>query len=232
MSGVPDARLPSFIDEDDRKSVVLDDFRLDFTWTGDRWTHAIDLREGERWTRLAASLEAGEVPEPARVMSPSYQQFHWHEDDLGGRAMLIGQSGPHHFSAVFALRGIKGREVVLVVEVADRCLSPIEALACTFLVDLPSGNLKEADPSAILWTLDGPAGKLKLESVDRSQLALAEAGRTRDSGSGERPCRSRPFDSTICLSVAVDTRRLLRPHDPGSHLGNFDGEFNGYSQER
>lgn len=176
MSGPAVARIPRFLDEDDRKSVVLDDFRLEFGWTGDRWAHAIAVRGGEDWVRIAASLEAGETPDPARVMSPSFQQFHWDEHEGVGRAMMVGQSGPHHFSAVFSIRSMESG-VSLKVEVADRCLSPMEALASTFLMELASSDLKEADASAILWELDRSRGLLKMESVEHCQLALAEAGR-------------------------------------------------------
>jgi hypothetical protein len=170
------SRTPAILDEDDRKSVVLDEFRLAFSWSGDRWTHSVELRNGETWLPVAGSLEAGESPDPARVISPSYQQFHWHEDESGGQAMLLGQSGPHHFSAVFTFRADHGGCLVA-VEVADRCLSPVEALASTFLVDLPSGTLKDADPTSINWKLEQPLGSLDLKALGRTRLGLAEAGR-------------------------------------------------------
>jgi hypothetical protein len=90
--------------------------------------------------------------------------------------MLVGQSGPHHFSAVFSFRIEPGSSAVT-VEVADRCLAPLQALASTFLVDLPSGNLADAGPSKVLWSLASPPGTLALAAGDGSQIALAEAGR-------------------------------------------------------
>ncbi len=90
--------------------------------------------------------------------------------------MLVGQSGPHHFSAVFAF-GIEPNAAVMTVEVADRCLSPVEALASTYLVDLPSGHLQDASNAEILWSLERPDATLALAAGSGSQLALAEAGR-------------------------------------------------------
>lgn len=176
MSGPAASRLPVNLDEDDRKLVVLNEFRLAFSWSEDRWTHSLELRNGQAWRPVASSLEAGGSPDPTRVVSPSYQQFHWHEDGSGGQAMLVGQSGPHHFSAVFTFR-MDQSGCLVSADVADRCLSPVEALACTFLVDLPSGNLKDADGSAILWSIASPRGTLALQAGEGTRLALAEAGR-------------------------------------------------------
>lgn len=160
---------PRLDDEDDRKSVVLSGLRVEFLWVEDRWSHALKVGEDRR---IVLSVEGGD--DPSRVVSPAYQQFHWHED--GGEAMLIGQSGPHTFSAVFRLSASEAG-AVLSVDLADRCREPVNALACTYVADLNSGNLDSADSASIVWSLGEPAGRLSLDSEGSTTLSLAEAGR-------------------------------------------------------
>ena len=176
MSAAPDDR-PRLLDEGDRKSVALAGFRLDFAWSGDRWAHALRVRCADGWSLLASTVEGGiHGDDPARVVSPAYQQFHWQEED-GGLAMLLGQSGPHHFSAVVAVRR-EGDRVVIAVDLADRCRAAVEALACTYTVEAPPALLLEAGPDRAAWGQDGGAG-LTFEAVAPSRVALAEAGRSR-----------------------------------------------------
>src|SRR4051794_35617311 len=76
--------------------------RIGFQWTGDRWAHSIWIRTGGDWIRVASSLEHDPSPSsPGRVGCPAYQQFHYQEGASGAVAMLVGQAGPHHFSASF-----------------------------------------------------------------------------------------------------------------------------------
>jgi hypothetical protein len=91
--------------------------------------------------------------------------------------MLIGQSGSHHYSAVFAAtRG--GDEARLHVELADRCRTPVVSLAATYLVELDSGHLVDAGPGTATWSggsLGG--GRLVFLTDPPAGVALAEAGR-------------------------------------------------------
>ncbi len=75
-----------------------------------------------------------------RIINPTYQQIHLDRDAKGGvRAMLVGQAGPHHFSAVFHVHEDAGGATID-VDVADRCLRPIHALAATYAVDASHGQ--------------------------------------------------------------------------------------------
>lgn len=157
-------------------AIVLSGFRLAFAWTGDRWTHWIELGDVPR--RAASAVEGGEADDPARVVSPAYQQLHFQAGGPGepALALLVGQSGRHHFSAAFAVKEMGGEAVEVVVDVADRCREPIEALACTYRVDLPSGDLVAADPVRAEWSISG--GRLAFEAMPPGRIGLAEAGRS------------------------------------------------------
>ena len=69
--------------------------------------------------------------------------------------------------------------LMLDVDVADRCRSPVENLAATYTVRLDSGKLADAGPEAITWDNVGAGvGRLEIEAVAPSTLVLAEAGRS------------------------------------------------------
>lgn len=172
-----------FVDKDDRKILATPGVRLVFEWQGDRWTHALEvadeakLTKAERerryldfwaepereassvsWLRVADSIE-DTGRDPRRVVSPVYQQFHWQED-AGGRAFLLGQSGPHHFSAVFSSASTAHYRID--ADIADRCREPIEALASTYQITPLAGELVEAETNQAEWS-----------HPDRGRLALA-----------------------------------------------------------
>lgn len=132
----------------------------------DRWTHAILVDSAP----IAAATEV-DAAEPSRVVSPTYQEVRLHGTDS---ALLMGQAGPHHFSAVFRLVGTAGG-ATLEVDVADRCRRPVEFLAATYLVERTSSDLIDAGPMAIEWGVD--RGQLRLEAAGAGRVGLAEAGR-------------------------------------------------------
>ncbi|HEV3168655.1 MAG TPA: hypothetical protein VGZ22_31910 [Isosphaeraceae bacterium] len=168
-------RTPSAIAQfeatEDRRAIVTPALRLVFRWTEDRWTHEIQVRRDDGWFTLAESIEADrDRDDPARVVSPAYQQFHHQQDDAGIQAMLLGQSGPHHFSAVFSVKEVEdGTEVC--VDLADRCRAEIEALACTYQVRATSSELAEADPERVVWR---PEWAQAHDDLQRSQATHPE----------------------------------------------------------
>jgi hypothetical protein len=157
----------------DCRSIVTPTLRLAFRWVDDRWVHSIE--PGRMGAPIARTIEGDPArDDPARVVSPAYQQLEFQATGLGLQALLVGQSGPHHFSAVFSVEESKGGTVIE-ADVADRCRTPIDVLACTYWVDARSGDLLDADSTRIQWSL--PAGRLDFEVTPPGSAHLSEAGR-------------------------------------------------------
>jgi hypothetical protein len=157
--------------------------RIAFARMGARWTHALVL-PGEDGLEVARAVESDtDRDHPGRVVSPVYQDIQRHEGAHGqGLCLLLtGTFRKHHFSAAIHLGIDPDQPAALMVDVdvADRCRSPVENLAATYTVMLDSGKLAGAAPEAITWDNVGPgAGRLELVAAAPSLLVLAEAGRS------------------------------------------------------
>ncbi|HWE36286.1 MAG TPA: hypothetical protein VG406_06910 [Isosphaeraceae bacterium] len=148
---------------------------VEFHRLGDRWTHDVAVGPRGAPAVVAVAVEAdAERDGPTRVVSPTYQELDFERGADRVGALLLGQAGPHHFSAVFAVWEDPG-QVGVVVDVADRCRVPVESLACTYRLDLPAAALRSADPGAIAWDL--PGGRLEFMAKEPARVAVAEAGR-------------------------------------------------------
>jgi hypothetical protein len=160
--------------------IIAPGLELSFRWDGDRWSHALGV--GPDAVRVAESVEADAPAEsPGRVVSPAYQQIDFRGDALDATVLLVGQSGPHHFSASFRVAEEPGR-VTVEVDVADRVRGVEPLLACTYRVDLPMWALIDAGPSCVVWAPpSGGPGRLFASALglpdQPTTLALAEAGR-------------------------------------------------------
>jgi hypothetical protein len=94
--------------------------------------------------------------------------------------LLTGLYFSHHFSAAvtFSTDPHLPAGDSLEFDVADRCRSPVESLAATYLVGLDSGALEAADRGRIAWCVGPPnPGRLELVAGPQAALTLAEAGR-------------------------------------------------------
>jgi hypothetical protein len=166
------------VDTGNVRWVQTNRLRLIFHWNGDRWEHRIEYFDGNLIRRpFALSVEGDpERDDPTRVISPAYQQIQF---QAAGpkitQVLLVGQSGPHHFSAVFAMEETDFEQVSIKVDVADRCRGPVDALASTYNVAATSSNLVGADPTLAAW--DFGSDRLTFSSVPPAQIVLAEAGR-------------------------------------------------------
>ncbi len=170
--------MPELHEDGDSQVFVGGEIRLAFRWTGERWVHSIEhWKVGETVGRvLALSFEGDSLPkDPARVISPVYQQIHFQGEGPQRQALLVGQSGPHHFSAVFTFEERVGGDVSIDVDVADRCRGIVDSLAATYTVDARSDELLDADQSVAVW--DFEPGRLTFAVVSEAQCSLVEAGR-------------------------------------------------------
>jgi hypothetical protein len=152
-----------------------------------------------RYGKIARTVESdASRDDPARVVSPVFQDLQNHAVESGLCALLTGQATPHHFSGVVTAHR-EGPCYVIDVDIADRCRTPIEFLAATYLVDLGSSDLIDADAERIVW--GGPAlgeGRLEFSSNGLDVVALAEAGR--------RACR---VQALARLDPTTHTQRLF-----------------------
>jgi hypothetical protein len=169
----------SWTERDDRAVMSSPGYQVTFVRTGGRWTHRLELDGIE----VVVAVESDpERDDPARVISPVYQEVQHHDilNAPGLCALMTGQFAQHHFSAAVSLsRDVEQPDrLVLDIDVADRCRAPVESLAATYLVRLDSGALVDAGPQMIVWNPAGPSpARLELIAEPPSLLALAEPGR-------------------------------------------------------
>jgi hypothetical protein len=171
---------------DEQLSINGPDWTVGFDRAGDRWTHALWFGSPDHGPAgVVSAVEShGELDDPTRIASPVYQELHRHEptgDQIDGVCLLLtGHFFQHHFSAAINLFRDPDSPSYLVLDfdVADRCRSPVQSLAATYLVRLGSSDLAEADPQEIAWNAATILpGRLKLECGRPCGLSLAEAGR-------------------------------------------------------
>jgi hypothetical protein len=166
---------------DDVATLMAPGLGVEFRKVGDRWSDAILC--GDRGIVPPCFSTARPATEdPARVASPVYQDLQLHGSDTGRSLCLLltGLFFKHHFSAAVTLATDPQRagRILLDYDVADRCRSPVESLAATYLVGFDSGALASADPGRIAWHVAAPTpGLLELVAPPPASLALGEAGR-------------------------------------------------------
>ena len=127
-------------------TIVTSCFQLRFWFQTDHWRHEI-VSEGATASipRLSSVEASTHHHDHGRVISPTYQQIHLDRTKSGVvRAMLVGQAGPHHFSAAFEVEEDPSGASIT-VDVADRCHSPVLGLAATYAVERSSGTWGRVD---------------------------------------------------------------------------------------
>jgi hypothetical protein len=183
METTPESGFLAGIDDDSATASLRGPtFGVEFHRLADRWSESlIELGSGLVLARSHPGATDGD--DPAHVIHPVYQEVQVHGPSQGASACLLltGQSFAHHFSAAVTIAIDRDRSGTFLVEydVADRCRSPVEFLAATYVVSLNSGALESADSGRIVWRVAGPPeGRLELAAVEPATLAMAEAGRT------------------------------------------------------
>jgi hypothetical protein len=167
--------------------------QVKFMQADGHWTHHLAFRTGINAETEETSLVSAIEPQPGqedptRVVSPLYQELQRNEN-LGNRMrgaclLLTGLMHEHHFSASFSVYREQDAErlVVLEIDVADRCRTPVSALAATYLVRLGSSDLADASRHVITWSgftqgAKPSPSRLELRCDPPGSVALAEAGR-------------------------------------------------------
>ena len=167
----------------DRTDMCASGLQVAFARSGCLWTHSIILAI-EDGLEIARAVDSDpQRDQPSRVVSPAYQDVQRHETAIAGSLCLLltGTLFRHHFSAVVSLGPDHGRpdEIILDIDVADRCRTPVDFLAATYTVNLDSGAIADAGRQAIAWDKIGRSQcRLELIAIAPSTLVLAEAGRS------------------------------------------------------
>ena len=146
----------------DTETIVTSCFQLKFWYQNDHWRHEV-VSEGDTASipRLSSVEAIMHNNDHGRVISPTYQQIHLDRTKSGVvRAMLVGQAGPHHFSAAFEVEEDPSGASIS-VDVADRCHSPVQALAATYAVERSPGLWGRV---AVNGSVDENQGNLVLDA--------------------------------------------------------------------
>ena len=186
------------VEGSDERALIAPGFRLAFRWTGDRWSHAIGLGPGGPPATFAESVEADPVRDAqGGPTSPTYQDLHFHKEAGVHHALLVGQFGPHHYSAEFRVAPMdEAGGVELRVDIADRTRSGDGPLAATYRLEVPPWRLADASSVAARWDVE-TVGNIGLECPD-GRLAVIEEG------------PSRSLAQVLTASTATEpTRRLI-----------------------
>ena len=190
---MPDSSFTCEEETHERRVIQGAGVRLTFARQSDCWTHHLSFAgrspEPARKTLpdLISAVETDlDRDDPSRVVSPVYQEFHHHElagDPASGLCVLLtGHLFQHHFSAAVRvfLDPDDPSSGILEIDIADRCRSPVQSLAATYLVRLGSGALADANSETIVWRGSPemePGFELDFHCDPPSTLGLAEAGR-------------------------------------------------------
>ncbi len=131
--------------------IVAPCLRLRFSWVGDHWKQEMVSVGDSVGVPMIWSVEANNtLGDHSRVVSPTYQQIDVRMADSVARALLVGQAGPHHFSAAVEVSEA-ANGVVVDVDVADRCREPVEALAATYVMENAAGQLHQGGAGGLVW---------------------------------------------------------------------------------
>jgi hypothetical protein len=157
------------------EAIITPCLQLRFEWRADHWKHELVSTGHCASIPRVWSLEGGHaLDDPTRVSGPMYQQLDVKRDPSGiVRALLVGQAGPHHFSASFTVEE-KPHGVVIDVDVADRCTTKVEALAASYLIESSNADLHDSGgPPTLTWS--NPKSRLVFEAEPPARVAAVES---------------------------------------------------------
>lgn len=175
--------------------VATSRFAVDLAFQNDRYIHEIALldsterivvaRSAEPSANLAAH-ESSNRPENQGAEVPVHQEAHFPRSNPGRTALLVGQSGVHHYSlSIHLIEDDDRRRARIEFDHADRLAriptEGIRDLSVLYFINLPIVDATEVDTERVRWITREPSGLLTIETLreaDRpTRIVVAEAGR-------------------------------------------------------
>lgn len=167
---------------------------VDFVFHNDRYIHEIALVDSGKRLVLARSAEPsagretdGAIPRQNDGSDvPVHQEAHFPRSDPGRTALLVGQSGVHHYSlSIHLIEDENRRRARIEFDHADRLARiPTEGLrdlSVLYFINLPIVDASEVETERVRWITREPSGVLTIETLreaDRpTRIVVAEAGR-------------------------------------------------------
>ena len=168
---------------------------VDFAFHNDRYTHEIALVDSGKRLVLARSAdpsanfaahEAANRLENDGSEVPVHQEAHFPRSDPGRTALLVGQSGFHHYSlSIHLIEDENRRRARIEFDHADRLAriptEGIRDLSVLYFINLPIVDATEVETERLRWITREPSGLLTIETLreaDRpTRIVVAEAGR-------------------------------------------------------
>lgn len=157
------------------ETVITPSFHYRFHWMGDHWKQEIVSAGGCQAIPRIWSIQ-GLITHHERLVpaSPAYQRLEIKkESPVVTVARLHGQTGPNHYSGVFAFEE-RPNEVIIDVGVEDRCREPGPMLAATYLIQSSAGRLLPGVSATITWA--NPETRLVFEAEPPARVEASEAG--------------------------------------------------------
>ncbi len=157
------------------QTIITPSFHFRFHWMGDHWKQEILPVGGCQAIPKVWSVE-GHVSHdgPSRPASPAFGRLRIEEDAADVVvAHLDGQSGPHHYSGTFRFEE-RADEVVIDVEVLDRCAEADQPPMATYLIESSDGHLHHDGAATITWL--NPETRLVFEAGPAARVEADAAG--------------------------------------------------------
>jgi hypothetical protein len=157
------------------ETIITPSLHYRFHWMGDHWKQEILSAGGCQAIPQIWSIE-GLISHQARLepASPAYQRLAIaQESPVVTVARLQGQGGPDHYSGVFTFEE-RENEVVIDVQVEDRCDEPGKVLVATYLLEASPARLQPGESATITW--QNPETRLVFEAEPPARVEAHEAG--------------------------------------------------------
>ena len=156
-------------------AIITPNLQIRFLWVADHWKHEF-LSSGTYHSipRIWSVEGVAENEDHTKPAGPLYQHLDAKVEKSGAVvAHLTGQMGAHHYETKFLVEEL-GNEVLIEVDVTDRCPEPVADLSSTFLIEASEGKLIAGKDVTIKW--HHPECRLDFEADPPATIEASEEG--------------------------------------------------------